>query len=64
MKNIIFLFLILSLISFSYEVTLAQCNSNKNACINKCKANLKGATLSLCQIQCLTNYNNCRKNVK
>ena len=56
MKFSIFLFLIISLFSFSYEITRHQCEINKTRCQNAC---LKNWNNSRCLSQCQSNYFNC-----
>ena len=60
MKFSIFLFLIISLFSFSYEITIRQCERNYTNCKTSCLGGWNG---SLCKGQCQTKYYNCLKKV-
>ena len=60
MKFSIFLFLIISLFSFSYEITIRQCERNYTNCKTGCLGGWNGA---LCKGQCQTKYYNCLKKV-
>ncbi len=64
MKFAFFLYLFLSLIAFTYEVTAATCNSRKTACINRCNKNQTGVAQFKCKFSCNTDYAKCLKNVK
>jgi hypothetical protein len=58
MKFSIFLFLIISLFSFSYESTKRQCEMKYTNCKAGCLGGFYGA---LCKSQCQTSYYNCLK---
>ena len=58
MKFSIFLFLIISLFSFSYEITRRQCEMNYTSFKAGCLGGFNGA---LCKSQCQSKYYNCLK---
>ncbi len=58
MKFSIFLFLIISLFSFSYETTKRQCEMRYINCKAGCLGGWNGA---LCKSQCQSTYYNCLK---
>ena len=58
MKFSIFLFLIISLFSFSYEISKRQCEMKYTSGKAGCLGGFYGA---LCKSQCQTSYYNCLK---
>ena len=64
MKFAFFLYLFLSLIAFTYEVSAAVCKTRKTNCLSSCNKNKTGLALIKCRYSCNSNYSNCIKTAK
>ena len=61
MKFVFFLYLFLSLIAFTYEVSATVCKTRKTNCLNSCNKNQTGIALIRCKFNYNSNYTKCMK---